>query len=242
MPRRHLGASGVTAAKPMLPTTSCTQAWTVDSQKVVTLKEELKICLIVLFWFSLPSSVAWLWCLAAPGTDFWITTDKVIIGYWSQPSGAGWCCLLIPQEESLVDLDIYGVRGRGCVQAEKGRSAPINVPAKLWIWKCSVIQGLNNSARPWCLMPLLFHRPRQSKLPSQHLGLESNERHQRRSVPAGWRVTGAVWCDEVGGWGNTLETSDLACRLTYAQASMADLQQRPPICYYNHIWTFIIAL
>lgn len=48
------------------------------------------------------------------------------------------------------------------------------------------------------------------------------ETPEEESVPAGWRATGAVWCDEVGVWGNTLETTELAWRLTYAGYFEAD--------------------
>lgn len=97
------------------------------------------------------------------------------------------CWLMLPFNSSRGVISwfryLWGLRKRMCSGREREeRIDKCAGETTVWIWKCSVIQGLNNSAQPWCLMPLLFHRPRQSELPSQHLGLESNERHQRRRV------------------------------------------------------------
>lgn len=99
---------------------------------------------------------------------------------------------LIPPEESLVNSDIYRIWRARYIQPEFGGRgvggiSQINVPVKIWIWKCTVIQWLNNSARPWCLLPLLFLRPRQPEFLSLLLGRESR-RQQRKSAAILQRV------------------------------------------------------
>lgn len=99
---------------------------------------------------------------------------------------------LIPPEESLVNSDIYRIWRARYIQPEFGGRgvggiSQINVPVKIWIWKCTVIQRLNNSARPWCLLPLLFLRPRQPEFLSLLLGRESR-RQQRKSAAISQRV------------------------------------------------------
>lgn len=114
-------------------------------------------------------------------TVFLISID--LTGHQSQPSGAGaWC--LFDSSRGVVGRFRYlqGLRSRIHSGRKKGRSAQINVPVKIWIWKCTVIQGLNNSARPWCLLPLLFHRLRQPEFLSHFLGLESRRQQRKTAI------------------------------------------------------------